>query len=94
METKNKMEIEIKMETKIRRLSSQSIFGIRKRPTMKPGLRLKLKHQYQVGIATWFIIIIVILTARSCMLVFFSSTHVCIRTAGPRLAAWGLAVVQ
>ena len=74
IETKKKIEIE--METRIRGLSSQSnaCTGVRKRSTMKPGLRLKLKDQ--VGIDTCMVITIVIQLMHAC---FFSSTQCAFR---------------
>ena len=73
IETKKKIEIE--MEIKIRGLSNQSnrCTGVRKRSTMKPGLRLKLKDQ--VGI--YYIATCMIITTHACL--FFSSTQCAFR---------------
>ena len=62
------------------RVSSPSIFGIRKRSTMKPSLRLKLKDQ--VGLAIHDNIIILIFTAHACSYYFFF--HSCMYSACPQ----------
>ena len=81
METKKRyIEIVIKMEIKIRGLSSQSTTGLEKvddEAWFNAKINGPGRHSYMV-------IIIVILTAQSRML-FFLPPNICIQTAGPSL---------